>query len=65
VDLVAGTQACIDVRNSDKFQKLLEVLLLIGNFLNSGSSNLEGTFGFDMKFLPKVMINFKCYHIEV
>lgn len=51
--LVAGTQACLDVRKSDKFQKLLEVLLLVGNFMNSGSSNLEGSIGFDIKFLPK------------
>lgn len=54
VSLVAGTQACLDVRNSEKFQKLLEVLLLVGNFMNSGSSNLEGSIGFDIKFLPKV-----------
>ena len=53
VDLIAGIEACNDVRNSAKFQKLLEVLLLIGNILNSGSANLEGSFGFDMKFLPK------------
>ena len=53
VDLVAGTQACIDVRNSEKFQKLLEILLLVGNFMNSGSANLEASIGFDMKFLPK------------
>jgi hypothetical protein len=56
VDLVAGTQACIDLKNSEKFQRLLEVLLLVGNFLNSGSSNLEATIGFDMKFLPKVSL---------
>ena len=54
IDLVAGTQACIDVRNSEKFQKLLEVFLLVGNFLNSGSNSLEGSLGFDMKYLPKV-----------
>jgi hypothetical protein len=53
-ELVAGTQACIDVKNSDKFKKVLEILLLVGNFLNSGSANLEGVHGFDMKFLPKV-----------
>jgi hypothetical protein len=57
VDLVAGTQACIDVRNSDKFQKLLEILLLVGNYMNSGSANLEATIAFDMKFLPKVQQN--------
>jgi diaphanous 2 len=55
VDLVAGIEACNDVRNSIKFQKLLEVLLLVGNIMNSGSSNLEGSFGFDMKFLPKFL----------
>ena len=53
LDLAAGTQASKDVKNSEKFQKLLEVLLFVGNFMNSGSSNLEGSIGFDMKFLPK------------
>ena len=43
----------MDVKNSEKFQKLLEILLFVGNFMNSGSSNLEGSVGFDMKFLPK------------
>jgi diaphanous 2 len=52
-ELTAGIQACIDVKNSDKFQKLLEFLLLVGNFMNSGSQNLERSHGFDMKFLPK------------
>jgi hypothetical protein len=51
--LAVGTQACIDVRNSEKFKNVLEILLLIGNFMNSGS-NLEGTIGFDIKFLPNV-----------
>jgi len=54
INLVAGTQACLDVKSSEKFQKLLEILLFVGNFMNSGSSNLEGSFGFDMKYLPKV-----------
>ena len=55
VDLIAGIEACNDVRNSSKFQKLLEVLLLVGNIMNSGSANLEGSFGFDMRFLPKFL----------
>ena len=54
VDLVAGTQACQDVHNSVKLQKLLEVLLFVGNFMNSGSTTLEASLGFDIKFLPKV-----------
>lgn len=54
MDLVAGTQACIDVKSSTKFQQLLEILLLAGNFLNSGSPKLEGSFGFDIRFLPNV-----------
>lgn len=53
VDLIAGIETCNDVRNSTKFQKLLEVLLLVGNIMNSGSANLEASIGFDMKFLPK------------
>jgi diaphanous 2 len=53
-DLAAGIQACDDVKNSEKFQKLLEILLLVGNIMNSGSTNLEKCHAFDMKFLPKV-----------
>lgn len=49
-DLAAGIESCEDVKKSEKFQKLLEVFLLVGNFLNSGSNSLEGSIGFDMKF---------------
>lgn len=52
-DLAAGSQVCTNLKTNDKFKKLLEVLLLIGNFMNSGSSNLEATIGFDMRYLPK------------
>ena len=54
MDLVAGTQACNDVQNSDKFRQLIEVLLFVGNFMNSGSTALEASLGFDIKFLPNV-----------
>lgn len=52
-ELAAGTQVCADLRANEKFQKLLEILLLVGNFMNSGSSNLEASIGFDMRYLPK------------
>ena len=52
VDLASGIQACIDVKKSEKFQRLLEILLLTGNILNTGSANLESSIGFDLKFLP-------------
>lgn len=53
-DLVAGTQVCADLKANEKFQKLLELLLLVGNFMNSGSTSLEASLGFDLRYLPKV-----------
>ena len=52
VDLASGIQACTDVKNSEKFQRLLEILLLVGNVMNTGSQNLESSIGFDLRFLP-------------
>ncbi|XP_067622436.1 protein diaphanous isoform X2 [Eurosta solidaginis] len=52
-DIVAGTAACEEVRNSKKFAKVLELILLIGNYLNSGSKG-EAAFGFEMSFLAKL-----------
>ena len=49
----AGIKACNSIKNSVKFQKMLEIFLLVGNIMNSGSSNLEGSFGFAIRFLPK------------
>ncbi|KAH8279548.1 hypothetical protein KR018_000402, partial [Drosophila ironensis] len=52
-DIVAATAACEEVRNSEKFSKILELILLLGNYLNSGSKN-EAAFGFEISYLTKL-----------
>jgi len=51
--IVAATAACDEVRKSKKFAKLLEIILLIGNIMNTGSRN-EQSVGFDISYLPKL-----------
>ena len=53
-DIVAATAACEEVRKSRKFAKLLEIILLIGNIMNTGSKNAQSV-GFDISYLPKVI----------
>ena len=57
-DIVAATAACEEVKKSKKFAKLLELILLIGNIMNTGSKNAQAV-GFDISYLPKVNINFQ------
>ncbi|XP_074101211.1 diaphanous related formin 1 isoform X4 [Cotesia typhae] len=52
-DVVAGTAACEEVKNSKKFARILELILLLGNYMNSGSKN-GGAFGFEISFLTKL-----------
>lgn len=52
-DIVAGTAACEEVKTSKKFAKILELTLLFGNYMNSGSKNGEA-FGFEISFLTKL-----------
>ncbi|XP_031331598.1 protein diaphanous isoform X3 [Photinus pyralis] len=52
-DIVAGTAACDEVKKSKKFAKLLELILLLGNYMNTGSKNAQ-TFGFEISFLTKL-----------
>jgi hypothetical protein len=53
--IVAATAACNEVKSSKSFHKLLELILLIGNVMNSGSKNGESV-GFEISFLPKVCL---------
>jgi len=53
-DIVAATAACEEVKKSKKFAKLLEIILLIGNIMNTGSKN-EQSVGFDISYLPKLI----------
>ena len=52
-DIVAGTAACEEIKQSKKFAKILEIILLIGNIMNTGSKNAQSV-GFDISYLPKV-----------
>ncbi|XP_048243812.1 protein diaphanous homolog 2-like isoform X2 [Haliotis rufescens] len=52
-DLVAATEACEEVKNSKKFARLLEFILVIGNYLNAGSRNAQ-SLGFEISFLSKL-----------
>ena len=44
------------MRLSRKFARLLELILLFGNFMNAGSRN-EQTFGFELSFVAKVFFS--------
>lgn len=55
--IVAGTAACDEVRKSKKFEKLLALILLFGNIMNTGSRNAQSV-GFDISYLPKVRKSF-------
>ncbi|CAH1126871.1 unnamed protein product [Ceutorhynchus assimilis] len=52
-DIVAATAACEEVKKSRKFARILELILLLGNYMNSGSKN-GGVFAFEMNFLTKL-----------
>ncbi|XP_072948697.1 protein diaphanous [Epargyreus clarus] len=52
-DIVSGTAACEEVKSSKKFAKILELLLLLGNYMNTGSNN-AGAYGFEISFLTKL-----------
>lgn len=61
-DIVASTAACEEVKNSKKFARILELILLLGNYMNSGSRNGQA-FGFEISFLTKVC--FTVYTIQI
>ncbi|KAL3878567.1 hypothetical protein ACJMK2_030904 [Sinanodonta woodiana] len=52
-DLVNAREACEEVRNSSKFSRILELILLFGNVLNAGSRNAQSP-GFEISFLSKL-----------
>jgi len=51
--VVNVTAACREVKTSVKFSKLLELVLLMGNYMNAGSRN-EGSMGFEINYLTKL-----------
>ncbi|CAG0878556.1 unnamed protein product, partial [Darwinula stevensoni] len=52
--IVAATAACEEVKLSKKFSLILELVLLFGNYMNSGTKNGQSV-GFEISFLPKLM----------
>jgi len=52
-DIMNVTEACKEVKNSKKWASLLELLLLTGNYMNSGTRNSQAH-GFDLNLLSKI-----------
>ncbi|XP_057346509.1 protein diaphanous homolog 1-like [Manis pentadactyla] len=52
-EVVSVTAACEELRKSENFSSLLELTLLVGNYMNAGSRN-AGAFGFNISFLSKL-----------
>lgn len=51
--LVAATAACEEIRKTKSFAAVLQLILMMGNYMNSGSKNAKA-YGFDISFLPKL-----------
>lgn len=52
-DVVSVTAACEELRKSAAFSQLLQIILLVGNYMNAGSRNAKA-FGFSISYLCKV-----------
>ncbi|XP_044051300.1 protein diaphanous homolog 3-like [Siniperca chuatsi] len=52
-DILAVNAACDEVRKSCSFGRLLELVLLLGNYMNAGSRNAQ-SYGFDLSSLCKL-----------
>ncbi|TNN46297.1 Protein diaphanous 1 [Liparis tanakae] len=52
-DVVSVTAACEELSKSQTFSKLLEITLLVGNYMNAGSRNGKA-FGFSISYLCKL-----------
>ncbi|XP_070554558.1 protein diaphanous homolog 2-like [Ptychodera flava] len=52
-DIVAATKACEELKQSKKFGELLELILLMGNYMNAGSRNAKSV-GFNLNYLTKI-----------
>lgn len=56
-DIIGVTLACEELKKSENFKRMLELVLLVGNFMNSGSRNAQ-SLGFNVSFLCKVRKGF-------
>ncbi|XP_041710046.1 protein diaphanous homolog 1 isoform X3 [Coregonus clupeaformis] len=52
-DVVSVTAACEELRKSTAFSQLLQITLLVGNYMNAGSRNAKA-FGFTISYLCKL-----------
>ncbi|NXM19092.1 DIAP3 protein, partial [Ploceus nigricollis] len=52
-DIMAVSAACEEIKKSKSFTKLLELVLLMGNYMNAGSRNAQ-TFGYNLSSLCKL-----------
>ncbi|XP_055010798.1 protein diaphanous homolog 3 [Boleophthalmus pectinirostris] len=52
-DILSVSAACDEVRKSPAFGHLLELVLLLGNYMNAGSRNAQ-SYGFDLSSLCKL-----------
>ncbi|XP_042349054.1 LOW QUALITY PROTEIN: protein diaphanous homolog 1-like [Plectropomus leopardus] len=52
-DVVSVTAACEELSKSQNFTKLLEIILVVGNYMNAGSRNGKA-FGFSISYLCKL-----------
>ncbi|XP_037531214.1 protein diaphanous homolog 1 [Nematolebias whitei] len=52
-DVVSVVAACEELRKSESFARLLQIILLVGNYMNSGSRNGKA-FGFSVSYLCKL-----------
>lgn len=53
-DIASGIAACKEMKKSEKFSKILGIVLLFGNYMNSSSSTSGQAFGFELSSLKKL-----------
>ncbi|KAF0298551.1 Protein diaphanous [Amphibalanus amphitrite] len=51
--IVAATAACEEIMSSKKFARMLELILLMGNYMNTGSQNAQAV-GFEISYIAKL-----------
>lgn len=52
-NMIVATTACKEIKESKKLAKVLELILSIGNYMNSGST-CAPAFGFEISFITKI-----------
>jgi hypothetical protein len=52
-DIIA---ASMELQNSVKFKKILELILAMGNYMNAGNMRVGGASGFRISYLTRVYL---------